>query len=198
MTKKKTEEIHEKKIDVNETEVKLTLNQENFCREYVKTRKGHHSYIYAYGKNNMSDDAIYVQANKLLKNPKISLRIKELRSNIEEALQIDKLTIVHDLLRIRDRCLEPIPVMEWVDTPYTTKSGKLITKKELKQKMNEDGELVWTFDSKGANQAIDKIMKALGHYEPTKLKVETQVDLSKLTPEEIKQLAIIQSKLKNE
>jgi hypothetical protein len=195
--RKKKEQIENVKINVNNSEIKLTLNQENFCREYVKTRKGHHSYIYAYGRNNMSDDSIYVQANKLLNNPKIILRIKELRNNIEEALEIDKLTIINDLLRIRDRCLEPIPVMEWVDTPYTTKTGKLMTKKELKQKTNEDGELVWTFDSKGANQAIDKIMKSLGHYEPTKVKIEQDVDLSKLSPEEIKQLALIQSKLHN-
>jgi phage terminase small subunit len=62
----------------------LTGKQEKFAQEVAKERKSHaEAYRLAYETKNMSNEAIYVEACRLMDNPKVSLRIKELQ---EEAL----------------------------------------------------------------------------------------------------------------
>ena len=56
----------------------LTPKQEKFCLEYLKDGNATRAYKTAYDVTSTNDNTINVQANKILNNPKITLRLKEL------------------------------------------------------------------------------------------------------------------------
>ncbi len=58
----------------------LTIKQENFCMVYVETGNASEAYRQAYNAENMTQNAISVEAFRILESPKISLRVKELKS----------------------------------------------------------------------------------------------------------------------
>lgn len=60
----------------------LTLKQEKFVQELIKGRSQREAYKTAYNAKKMSDNAIDVEASKLLKNPKVTLRYNELKSKV--------------------------------------------------------------------------------------------------------------------
>lgn len=64
----------------------LTLKQQNFCRAYTGEAKGNASEAYriAYDAENMGDNAIYVEASRLMDDPKIALRVDSLQSEARE------------------------------------------------------------------------------------------------------------------
>lgn len=57
----------------------LTIKQEKFCLEYMKDGNGARSYRDSYNSSKMSEASISQAVNELLKNPKITVRIQELR-----------------------------------------------------------------------------------------------------------------------
>mgnify|MGYP000228684342 FL=1 len=58
----------------------LTIKQEKFCMVYVETGNASEAYRQAYNAENMSNEAIGVEACRLLDNPSVSLKVKELKS----------------------------------------------------------------------------------------------------------------------
>lgn len=71
----------------------LTPKQENFCLAYLETGNASEAYRRAYDASKMSVGAINVEACKLLDNPKIALRLSELREPIlkRHAITVDDL-----------------------------------------------------------------------------------------------------------
>lgn len=61
----------------------LTQKQENFCLEYIKSGNGSGAYRKAYDASGMTDEAVNVEASRLLDNPKIILRLDDLRDKAE-------------------------------------------------------------------------------------------------------------------
>lgn len=57
----------------------LTPKQEKFCMEYLKDGNATRAYKEAYNVTTTNENTIYVQANKILNNPKVALRLDELR-----------------------------------------------------------------------------------------------------------------------
>ncbi len=57
----------------------LTPKQEKFAQRLVETDKPSESYRHAYDAENMSDEAVAVEAHRLQDNPNVALRIEELR-----------------------------------------------------------------------------------------------------------------------
>ncbi|WP_152051812.1 terminase small subunit [Tautonia marina] len=57
----------------------LTPKQEKFAQKFVEIDNASESYRFAYDAENMSDEAIAVEACRLRDNPKVALRIEELR-----------------------------------------------------------------------------------------------------------------------
>jgi phage terminase small subunit len=57
----------------------LTPKQEKFAQRLVETDKPSESYRFAYDAENMSDEAVAVEACRLQDNPNVALRIEELR-----------------------------------------------------------------------------------------------------------------------
>ena len=62
----------------------LTPKQEKFCHVYVETGNASEAYRQAYDAEKSSDAVIHVDACKLKKNPKVALRVEELRCAARE------------------------------------------------------------------------------------------------------------------
>ena len=79
---------------VNSMKGSLTVKQEKFCLEYAKTGNAVQSYIKAYNKDN-SYSCAGVESHRLLKNPKIKAKLKELHEthNAEKIMQIEEMKI---------------------------------------------------------------------------------------------------------
>lgn len=64
--------------------VNLTAKQEAFCQGIADGLGQADSYRAAYDAEDMKENSVYVQASKLMKNPKITQRIAELKSQVQE------------------------------------------------------------------------------------------------------------------
>lgn len=60
----------------------LTANQEQFVQNIIKGMCQADAYRSAYPNQKMSDNALYVSASKLMANPKVILRLEELRDHL--------------------------------------------------------------------------------------------------------------------
>ena len=60
----------------------LTGKQEEFAKNIVQGMSQADAYRSAYDAEDMSDAAIYVEASRLMDNPNVALRIKELRDEL--------------------------------------------------------------------------------------------------------------------
>jgi len=144
---------------------KLTLKQEKFCREYVLCMNASEAYRRAFpGSEKWKPASLWSKASDLLSNEKVRQRAEFLKKNAEDMLGINKTNQLNELIRIRNRCLKPEPKMVW----QKNDKGKM----EQIQEEDEEGNLVWQFDSAGANSAQDKILKAMGYYAPTSVVTE--------------------------
>ena len=76
----------------NSMKGRLTVKQENFCLEYAKAGNAVQAYLKAYSKNN-SYSAAGVESCRLLKNPKIQARLKELHEthNAKKIMQVEEM-----------------------------------------------------------------------------------------------------------
>ena len=64
------------------TQKKLTIKQDNFCLEYIKSGNAAESYKQCYNTENMKPESIYRKATELMANGTITARIEELRSKV--------------------------------------------------------------------------------------------------------------------
>lgn len=78
----------------------LTLKQEAFARAYVETTSASAAYRKAYNASGMQDGSIYVEASKLLANPKVALRVAELQAAAAKRHDITMDKIVRELALI--------------------------------------------------------------------------------------------------
>lgn len=60
----------------------LTAKQEQFVQNIIQGMSQADAYRSAYACKNMSDNAVYVNASKLMANTKVALRLKELRDEL--------------------------------------------------------------------------------------------------------------------
>ena len=63
----------------------LTAKQEKFVQKIIEGMNQADAYRAAYSCKNMSDNAIYVNASKLVADAKVALRIKELRNELAKS-----------------------------------------------------------------------------------------------------------------
>ena len=110
---------------------RLTVKQEKFCLEYAKSGNAVQSYISAYEKN-QSYSAAGVESHKLLKNPKIKARLKELYEshNAKKIMQAEEIqTSLTDIARngsTRDK-LKAIDILCKMGGLYISKQELEIT-----------------------------------------------------------------------
>lgn len=82
-----------------ETQDNLTEKQENYCQQYVICGNQSTAYRIAYDADAMNSNTVAVEACRLHSNPKISLRIQQIR---QENYENNKMTISELLLSVSD------------------------------------------------------------------------------------------------
>ncbi|WP_060443877.1 terminase small subunit [Serratia marcescens] len=83
----------------------LTIKQEAFCQAYIETGNASEAYRSSYAAENMKPDAVHVQASKLLDNPKVALRVAELRGEIKERHSVTVDSLLAELEEARQAAL---------------------------------------------------------------------------------------------
>lgn len=92
----------------------LTGKQEEFAKNIVQGMNQADAYRSAYDAEDMSDNAIYVEASRLIDNPNVALRIKELRDELAKAT----------IMSAQER-LEWLTVLVKTGAHYTLSTDKL-------------------------------------------------------------------------
>ncbi|AEP36214.1 terminase small subunit [Taylorella asinigenitalis] len=90
----------------NNNKNKLTEKQEKFCRLYVETGNASEAYRQAYETKTKSANAQYVEANKLISNPKIALRVNQLKETHQKKHNITVDSLLYELEEARQMALE--------------------------------------------------------------------------------------------
>jgi phage terminase small subunit len=121
----------------------LTDKQEAFVREYLVDLNATQAAIRA----GYSEKTAQVQSSRLLSNVMVRARIDELLDTRKEKLELDAEWVINRLMQVANRSMKAEPVMKW---DYEQRS------------MVETGE--YTFDSRGANQALELIGKHLSMF----------------------------------
>lgn len=72
------------------SQVKLTPKQEAFCRAMITEEDQASAYRIAYNPKKMTDNAVYCEASKMMRIPKIAHRVKELRDAMAAQALMEK------------------------------------------------------------------------------------------------------------
>lgn len=129
---------------------KLTARQQLFCEEYLKDLNAHASAVRA-GYSAKSDAA----GSKLMANPMVAERIKELMQERVKRLHLDQDYVVKTLMEVVERCMQRQPVRgRWNRDTNSFEQAK-----------DEFGNDVWQFDSHGASKALELLGRHLGIFE---------------------------------
>ena len=143
----------------------LTPKQKQFCEEYIIDLNATQAAIRA-GYSPKTANRI---ASENLSKLDIQNYICELKNKRQERIEYTQDDVMKDLLEIKNRCMQKAPV---------TFMGH--------QVQDENGNNIWKFDSKGANQAIDMLAKHVGFYETdNKQKTTNNVQLDDKTVEKV-------------
>ena len=163
MQKKKKKEYTPAELaemDTKGLESLLTDKQKLFVHEYMVDKNGTKAAIragYAAGKDSQT---AAVTASKLLKDEAVCAYRKALIREEQRRLGVTREEIIRKLEEITERCMQTVPVMAWDYDEH---------------KMVETGE--YTFDAKGATNALSKLAEMLGYDEPAKEKDGVTVEL---------------------
>lgn len=122
----------------------LNPQQEKFCMEYIICNNATKAALSAGYRSSAT-------STQLLKLKKIQDRLTELRSATVTDDLVSVTYIINNLKEIIDRCLKPVPVMVWNNVSRT-----------IEQERNDKGQLVYKFDSMGANKSIELLMRYKG------------------------------------
>lgn len=128
----------------------MNEKQKQFCNEYLIDLNATQAAIRA----GYSKDTARSQANRMLTNVYIQKYIQELQEGIKKRNKISQDEIIQDLIEIKNRCMQNVPVM------YFDKIDK-----EWKHEGADCGEPVYKFDANGATKALDQLSKIIGAYE---------------------------------
>ena len=147
--------------------IKLTVKEELFAQNYIKTGNASESYRRSYSYKNMKDTSIVVNASKILNNTNVSLRVKQLQDKLSEKHDISKDRILADL-----NCYLNADIRDYVDfdgEELKFKPFDKLTKEQSKcidsVKMGRNG-LELKLNAKLVT--IDRLCKMLGYDAPIK------------------------------
>lgn len=83
------------------TEATLTIKQETFAQKYIETGVASEAYRIAYDTENMMAKTVWEEASRLLADPKVSARVKELKALHQERHEITVDSITQELIEDR-------------------------------------------------------------------------------------------------
>lgn len=119
---------------------KLTPKQEKFCQEIAKGVNPSQAYINAYNPVNFSKKEISVEAQKSLKNPKISLAIQEKQLKNQQELVYTARDSFNSLLYAQQMAEEQKNVQAWLKAEEL--KGKLLGLYTERIKAEVEGKIV--------------------------------------------------------
>lgn len=127
----------------------MTDKQRMFAEEYIADpdMNATRAYKKVY-KNCKTDEAAAANASRLLKNANVSAYVRELQDKRSERLKYTADDVLKDLIEVKDRCMQAVPVMKW----------------DAEQHAYVASDAEYTFDSKGANAALKLIGDHLGMF----------------------------------
>lgn len=125
-------------------EIKLTPQQERFCRAYVLNGGKQKEAAITAGYSRKTASA---QASRLLTNVNILSRVHAIQIEELKKASITPEFVMLQYLKVFNRCMQNEPVMEWDYSEH---------------KLVEKGE--YTFNSKGANDALEKMGEYLAMF----------------------------------
>jgi phage terminase small subunit len=146
---------------------KLTPKQEKFCNEYVVCGNASESYRQAYSTKKMKDEAIHVEAHKLLCNPKIALRVQELQDEIAKRNEVTQDKIVQELLKIIGLNIDDIVDDEGMPKPLSEVKKDIKNTVHIEYKSVGSGafaKLVPVYKQSDRLKAMDILCKVMGYY----------------------------------
>lgn len=124
----------------------LTPKQKMFVKEYLVDLNATQAYLRC-GYKCKNEKVASVMASRLLANDKVARAIEEAKQKRSEKLELSAEWVLENLKNIAVRCQQAEPVMAF---DYQARQ------------MTETGE--YSFDSKGANRALELIGKHLGMF----------------------------------
>lgn len=161
----------------------LSIKQENFCNYYIECGNASEAYRRAYSCSKMKEKQIWEESSKLLNNPKVSQRIKELQEEQKKKSDITKEKILEELSNIAFSSIANMH-NSWVErtefenlTPRQKSAIKSISTKILKKNIgtNDDPEIVNVeyvkIELHDKLKAIERICKMFGWDAPEKMDV---------------------------
>lgn len=144
---------------------KLNQREKLFCDWYIKLANGTQAAI----KAGYSARSARITASKLLTKANIQERLKERWRKLEEVMEFNKATLIDDLQTIKLMSMKAVPVLH-----YDPKLRKMVQVMEE----NDEGRMVgvYSYDSNGANRAIENINKMMGYNAPEKVEDITPLE----------------------
>lgn len=166
---------------------KLTIKQENFCNYYIESGNASDAYRRAYLCEKMRDKQVWEESCKLLSNPNVAQRVKELQEEQKNKSDITKERILQELSGIAFSSIASmhntwIGRKEFDELSDKEKSAiKSISTKILKKNIGTsdapeivDVEYV-KIELYDKIKAIERICKMLGFDEPTKVDLKSML-----------------------
>ena len=148
----------------------LTPKQERFCLAYVETGNASEAYRRAYRTENMKALTVNDGASKLLNNPRIAHRVKELQRQAQKRTEVTIDGIIKELAAVGFFDIRSIYHDDGTlkhPKQLEAEVAKGIQEITVRRVVTEEGEMVETVRYKLHNklQALDMLMKHLGGYE---------------------------------
>lgn len=79
----------------------LTVKQEKFVYKFIETSNASEAYRHAYNAENMTAEAIGVEAHRLLHSPKVALMVEKLKEEARERHRVTVDSITEELEQAR-------------------------------------------------------------------------------------------------
>lgn len=128
---------------------KLTPKQQRFVEEYLVDLNATQAAIRA----GYSERTARSQGSRLLTNADISRAIGAAKQQRAQRTELDADWVLSGLREVAERCMTAVPVVRFD-----------FTEKAMVPVLDDEGNGVWQFDSRGANRAIELVGKHLGMF----------------------------------
>ncbi len=124
----------------------LTEKQDKFCLNIVAGMNQTDAYKNSHNAENMSIEAIYVEASRLMDNPKIALRIEELRKEARKEVIMNTIQrkewltnlIMQDEKASKTDKLKALDILNKMDGEYVTKIQGEVELADIRVELRDD------------------------------------------------------------
>lgn len=164
-----------------------TVRQERFIDKYLECGNASEAYRSAYDCKRYSEEAVWVNASKLLKNTKVVLRMSEKQAMLREKGQITREQVLHQL-----KCILEADIRNYLDFDGKDLSfkdfSKLTPEEVLAIESIKQGRNGIELKLHGKNWTIERICKMLGFDAPDRIQAQINTGFEKLSDEELKDI----------